>query len=65
MRLVLTRGEVDRLLIKSLREMGKIPEHAKITERSMAVLPYEGNPSGADATWEGYAGYSVTWTEPE
>ncbi len=64
MRLILTRGEVDSFLRKHLRETGKIPEHANVTERSMAVLHVEGNPSGADARWEDFAGYSITWTEP-
>lgn len=62
MRLILTRGEVDSFLRKHLRETGKIPEDAKIIERSMAVLHAEGNPSGRD--WEDFPAYSITWTEP-
>jgi hypothetical protein len=74
MRLVLTRGEVDRIVCKHLRETGKIPEGGKIGSRAMAILSsytpqsddgYLGEEKGEERLWANYAAFAVDWTEPE
>lgn len=72
MRLSLTRGEVNEIVLKHLRESGKLPKDAKLKSQSMMVIPdehgggYLGDEKDASKQkWEHHIAYLVSWTETE
>jgi hypothetical protein len=71
MRLLLTRGEVRKIVIQHLRETGKIPADAEHGSVDIQAIPkddgggYLGPEDKGAETWEDWTCMLITWKEPE